>query len=216
LQRAPVDHSIPRLWELHPHQPYIVRAPRVGYFIADTSGHPTSWANAVLITAAPDLLEALRGLLDHMQASALYDPTERRAQAALTKALAGTVTTAELLPLPPRSKGRSKRSAMQCDSLDRMTPGPLEVHPHQKYIVRPPPATLSLTPSLTVPAGQMRCSSLRPLTFWKLCNLLNHVGGASALSDPAIRRAQAALTKAVTGTVITFELHALFHSENGV
>lgn len=61
------DSYTPGPWEIATGQPHIVRAPFAGYHIADTFAHRTSRANARLIAAAPDLLEALQDLLDQVR-----------------------------------------------------------------------------------------------------------------------------------------------------
>lgn len=74
-------------WEIDPKQPNIVRAPNAGYFIADTFAHSTSKANSHLISAAPDLLEALQDLLRQVETGTAPEIVTGRAITAINKAL---------------------------------------------------------------------------------------------------------------------------------
>ena len=76
----------PGPWEIHPHQAQIVRAPNAGYFIADTFAHGRTAANAALISAAPDLLEALQDLLQQLDSSSATKINTSRALTAISKA----------------------------------------------------------------------------------------------------------------------------------
>lgn len=83
----PKTHT-PGPWEIHPHQTNIVRAPGAGYFIADTFEHAASKANARLICAAPELLEALQDLVAQAQAEGASGINIDRALAAVSSASA--------------------------------------------------------------------------------------------------------------------------------
>lgn len=76
----------PGPWKIHGQQPNIVHAPNAGYFIADTFAHDRTAANAALISAAPDLLEALQDLLGQVEAGIASIDTSG-AVAAINKAL---------------------------------------------------------------------------------------------------------------------------------
>lgn len=77
----------PGPWEIDPQQPNIVRASNAGYLIADTFAYNTSKANGHLISAAPDLLEALQDLLRQVESGTAPEIVTGRAISAINKAL---------------------------------------------------------------------------------------------------------------------------------
>lgn len=80
------DPYTPGPWTVRPGRPVVVRAPNAGYFIAETFDHRKSPANARLIAAAPDILEALEDLLEQLATAGTNVETER-ALAAVQRAL---------------------------------------------------------------------------------------------------------------------------------
>jgi hypothetical protein len=82
----------PGPWQIEEHEtsPCRIRANNNGWDVADvfSTDHPTGQANAALIAAAPELLEALRAMLENPNKLHINDVVERhqRALDAIAKA----------------------------------------------------------------------------------------------------------------------------------